>query len=331
MRAMSPGSTWECGSFILGCGTFGGIGGSPRLIGRGLDEASAFATMDEAIAMGITLFDTAGSYAAGASETMIGRWLMERGPSRSDGIRISTKVGPPRGNEGDQRFDAAFLDRKFAGSLHRLGVTSVELLLTHAPDDNTPVEYTLEGLEAIRANGRCRFVGACNVDAEQLTAALDAAERLGIDHYRVVQNGYCLLEPENDLAVRSICSERGIAYTPFSPLAGGVLTGKYHRDMPAPADSRMALRPDGTDELLTPAVHDAIDRLKSDAELRRGTSCGALALAWLLNHPGVTSIVAGPSNRPPHLQLAAQARNISMTKSDFDEIASWFVSATARK
>lgn len=73
MHGMSPVSAWELSSFILGCGTFGGIGGSPHLIGRGLDEAAAFATMDEEIAMGITLFDTAGSYAAGASETMIGR------------------------------------------------------------------------------------------------------------------------------------------------------------------------------------------------------------------------------------------------------------------
>ena len=123
MRGMSPTATWEFGSFILGCGTFGGIGGSPRLIGRGLDEVSAFATMDEAIALGITLFDTAGSYAAGASETMIGRWLIDRGPLSTDRIRISTKVAPPRGNEADQRFDGAFLDSKFAASLHRLGVT----------------------------------------------------------------------------------------------------------------------------------------------------------------------------------------------------------------
>lgn len=328
---MSPPSPWEYGSFILGCGTFGGVGGSRHLIGRGLDERSAFATMDEAIAIGITLFDTAESYAAGASETMIGRWLAERGQSRSDGVRISTKVAPPRGNGGDQRFDAAFLERKFARSLDRLGTTSVEFLLTHAPDDNTPIEYTLEGLEAIRASGRCRSVGACNIGAEQLAAALDGAERMGIEHYRLVQNAFSLLEPENDLAVRSICSERGIAYTPFSPLAGGVLTGKYHRNKPAPADSRLALRPDGTDELLTPFVHDAIDRLKADAEFRRGTSCGALALAWLLNHPGVTSLVTGPSSRPPHLQLAAQATNISVTEHDFDEIASWFVSATAGK
>jgi len=284
---------WSYGRFVLGCGTFGGIGSSRKLVGRGLDESAAFATMDEAVGLGITLFDTAERYADGASEIMIGRWLAERGSAVTNRVRLATKVAPPDVDGPSGHFDAAFLEEKFLGSLERLGVDTVEFLLTHAPDEGTPIEETLEGLEAIRASGRCRYVGACNIDAGQLTAALDAAARLGISGYQVVQNGYSLLRPQDDQAVRSICTERGLAFTPFSPLAGGALTAKYQRDVTPPPDSRMALRPDGVDELLTAAVHDAIDRLRSDAEQRHGVECGALALAWLLQHREVTAVVTG--------------------------------------
>jgi aryl-alcohol dehydrogenase-like predicted oxidoreductase len=335
---------WSYGRFVLGCGTFGGIGGSPKLVGRGLDEPSAFATMDEAVALGITLFDTAERYGGGASETMIGHWLAERGADVTDQVRIATKVAPPTVDPAaysvnDSRltsgpgvcFDAAFLDEKFSDSLQRLGVERVEFLLTHAPDDATPIEETLEGLEAIRASGRCRYVGACNVDARQLTEALDSAARLGIRGYEVVQNGYSLLRPHDDQAVRSICSERELAFTPFSPLAGGALTAKYRRDAPPPPDSRLALRPDGVDELLTPAVYDAIDRLRSDAERRHGVECGAVALAWLLHHREVTAVVFGPARGSPHLELVARAVDVVLSDADFAEIESWFAStATSR-
>jgi aryl-alcohol dehydrogenase-like predicted oxidoreductase len=318
---------WSLGRLVLGCGTFGGIGGSPELVGRGLDEQAAFETLDEAVGLGITLFDTAERYAGGASERMIGRWLAERDPVVTGRVRLATKVAPPYVDGPGGRFDAAFLEEKFAGSLQRLGVNAVELLLTHAPDDGTPIEETLEGLEAIRTGGRCRLVGACNVDAGQLRAALDAAERLGIGGYQVVQNGYSLLRPEDGREVRSICAERDLAFTPFSPLAGGALTGKYRRDAIPPPDSRMALRPDGVDEMLTPAVHDAIDRLRSEAEIEHDVECGVLALAWLLHHREVTAPIIGPARRLPHLDLASRALDIVLSDADLAKIEFWFSSA----
>ena len=86
---------WGYGRVVLGCGTFGGIGGSQRLVGRGLDEPSAFATMDEAVGLGMTLFDTAERYGDGASETIIGRWLVERDLAITERVRLATKVAPP--------------------------------------------------------------------------------------------------------------------------------------------------------------------------------------------------------------------------------------------
>ena len=168
-----------------------------------------------------------------------------------------------------------------------------------------------------------------NVDAAQLSAALDSAQRLGITGYQVVQNGFSLLRPQDDQAVRSICVEHQLAFTPFSPLAGGALTGKYQRGVDPPPDSRMALRPDGVDDLLTPAVFDAIERLRAEAKGRHGVECGALALAWLLHHRHVTAVVTGPARGSPHLELPAQAVDVLLSEADFDEIESWFVSAAA--
>ncbi len=327
---MTTRSAWQHGPFILGCGTFGGLGGSPELIGLGLDEVAAFATLDEAVDLGITLFDTAERYAGGASETMIGQWLTTRNHSTTRGVRITTKDAPPYVDGPAGRFDQAFLEEKFSGSLERLGVDEVELLLTHAPDDATPIEETLVGLEAIRASGRCAHLGACNVDAVQLDAALDAAQRLGITGYEVVQNSYSLLNIDDEREVRRICADRGLSFTPFSPLAGGVLTGKYQRDTPPPPDTRLALRPEGNDELLTAAVHDAIDQLRYAAANKHGVECGALALAWLTYHPEVTAPVVGPSRRSAHLVLAAQALEVGLTATDFAEISNWFTTATGK-
>lgn len=320
-------STWPYGPVVLGCGTFGGLGGSPEHVGRGLDEIATFATLDEAIDLGITLFDTAERYALGASETMIGRWLDARGPSITGGVRIATKVAPPHMDGPEGRFDLAFLDEKFSGSLERLGIDGVELLLTHAPDDSTPIEETLEGLETIRASGRCAHLGACNVDAAQLTDALDAAQRLGVTGFEVVQNGYSLLDVNDHSEVRRICAERGLAFTPFSPLAGGVLTGKYRRGTAPPPDTRLALRPEGADELLTAVAHDAIDQLREMACSAYGVECGALALAWLMRHPEVAAPVVGPSRRSAHLVLAKQALDVELADTDFAEIRNWFIAA----
>lgn len=316
-------SGWSGGALAVGCGTFGGIGGSEVLIGRGLDLDASLATLDEAVALGITMLDTAERYAGGASESMIGQWLASRDPAVTAGVQITTKVAPSYASGGDDAFDTAFITRVFRGSLERLGVDAVELLLIHAPDDATPVEDTLEAMESVREVGQAAHVGACNLDAAQLRAALHAADRLGITGYEVIQNGYSLLTIDDDLEVQAMCADRGLAYTAFSPLAGGVLTGKYRRHEPPPDGTRMALRPEGYDELLTPAVHDAIDSLR-DAAGAHGVSCGGLALAWLLHHDGVAAPITGPSRSAPHLAIAAEALTVELDAGEHAEIGEWF-------
>lgn len=322
------GSAWSSGPVVLGCGTFGGIGGATALIGRGLDEAASMATLDEAAALGITMLDTAERYAAGASETLIGRWLAKRPTSVTAPIRITTKIAPAEASGRADPFGAAFIEPIFTQSLERLGVDQVEWLLTHAPDDTTPIETTLEALEAIRASGRCRHVGGCNLDGRQLREALDAADRLGITGYELVQNGYSLLQPDAEADVRRLCRQHDLAFVAFSPLAGGVLTGKYRRDEPPAAGTRLDLRPEGFDELMTPRVHDAIDALAATAA-DLGVAPGALALAWLAHRDDVTALITGPGRAAPHLALAAEAKRLELTDDVTHQLTETFRAATS--
>lgn len=316
-------------SAFLGCGTFGGIGGATALVGRGLSDDAAFATMDEAVDLGIDVFDTAERYALGTSERLIGAWLRERPASITSGVRLATKVAPPAADGDDSsRFDRTYIEGKLQTSFERLGVESLTFYLSHSPDDSTPIEATLEGFTAVQEAGRVTHLGCCNVDAAQLRAALDAADRLGIIGFEWVQNGYSLLTPDDDHDVRTICRERGLGYTPFSPLAGGVLTGKYRRAESFPEGTRLALRPEGYDELLTDAVHDALDRLREHAAAR-GVSSGALALAWVMQHTDCAAAVVGPSRNAPALAHVKEAMALTLSRTEHDQLTAWFATARA--
>ena len=299
-----------------------------------MGEEASLASMDEAADLGITLFDTAERYADGESERIVGRWLASRPSSVTERIRISTKVGPPWVDDRDGRFDLEYIDRFFSGSLERLTVDAVDVLYTHAPDDHPQrppgyepvgIEVTLEALETIRASGRVQRLGASNVDADQLRAAIDAAERLEVRGYEVVQNGYNLLEPDGDAEVRRVAAEHGIAYTAYSALASGVLTGKYRCDTAPPAGSLVDV---GYLDPVSPSLHDALDRLRAVAE-DRGTTSGALALAWLMSRPDVTAITTAPSRTSPHLSLVAEALRLDIGDEEHDTWTSWFLDAAA--
>jgi aryl-alcohol dehydrogenase-like predicted oxidoreductase len=323
---------WPYGPVVFGCGNFGGIGGAQDFVGKGMSEEASLASMDEAAELGIVLFDTAERYAAGESERIVGRWLQSRPSSVTRQVRISTKVGPPWVDGRDGRFDADYINPLFAGSLDRLGLDAVELLYIHAPDDHparpagyeaVPIEVTLEALESLRADSRVRRLGASNINAEQLRAAINAAERMGVAGFDVIQNGYNLLEPEEDEGVRKLAAERGLAYTAYSALGSGVLTGKYRRDQAPPAGSLVDI---GYLDPISPELHDALDRLRATAH-DRGTTMGALALAWLIAHPDVSALTTAPSRTSPHLALVDAARQLAVSDDDARIWSSWFLAA----
>jgi 1-deoxyxylulose-5-phosphate synthase len=301
-------------SVILGCGTFGGIGGARRLIGKGLDFVASAETMDEAARLGVELWDTAESYADGASETMIGAWLRSRPKALTDRIRIATKVGPAsrRGNR-EQLFDRKYIVAKLEASLARLGVSHVDLLLAHAPCDVTPIEGVVEAFAAILESGRAERVGCCNFDLPRLIAALEAADRMGVRGFDWVQNSFSLMQADVDRELRALCRERRIAYSPYSPLAGGILAGRYRRGEPFPPDSRLSLRPDGQE--LSELTYDALDVLRAIAE-EKGVSCAAVGLAWILRHPDCAAPVVGPSRTAPHLAHISEAVAVELSDDD---------------
>jgi 1-deoxyxylulose-5-phosphate synthase len=302
----------ELSRIVLGCGNFGGIGSAPEFFGQGESEPEAFAIMDAAWERGITAFDTADAYGGGRSETAIGRWQASRGRRPV----ITTKTYNPMARGADHGLWRGRIERQIESSLERLGVNSVELYLAHEFDAETPLAETVEAFESLVERGVIRAWGVSNFGARQLEATLE------IGRPALVQNSYSLLERGDERQVLPLCSAHGIAYEAFSPLAGGWLTGKYRRGEPAPAGSRMTLRPGPYEHLRNDAVFDALDRFERAAR-ERGAAAAALAIAWALGQPGVTAVVVGP-RRPGHLDAAIEAIEGSPSPQDLDAIGRIF-------
>ena len=266
----------------LGCGNFGGIGSDPATWGQGESEEEAFALLDAAVAAGIGFLDTAASYGGGRSEAFIGRWREER----SSPVLLSSKVfSSVTGDQDDYGLARERILREIDGTLERLRTERLDMYLTHAPDPETPIEETLRALDELVRAGKVRAIGGSNLDAEQLEEALETSERLGLARYEWVQNEYSLLERGAE-DVMGICEREGLGFTPFSPLAGGWLTGKYREGEPPPPGSRMTQRPEGYRHLDTPSTYRGLDRLAA-AAAERDVDTATLALAWVLSHPQV--------------------------------------------
>jgi len=305
---------------ILGCGNFGGIGSSPAFFGQGESREEAFAIMDAAWEAGITTFDTADAYGGGRSESWIGEWLRTKGSDVRDAIVLSTKTFNPMDAGEDHGLAPARVKRQLESSLQRLGVEHVQMYLTHEPDPDVPIAETLGALDELVREGKVGAIGASNVDGAQLREALEVAPGA---RFGWVQNSYSLLDREAEREVLPICAEEGLGFTPFSPLAGGWLTGKYTRGAEAPAGSRMTQRPEPYAAFVEDdAVWRGLDGLAA-AAAERGTSQAALALAWLLAEPRVTAVVVGP-RRPEHLEPAFTALERPADAAEREELSRLF-------
>jgi len=303
----------------LGCGNFGGVGSAPEFFGQGESEDEAFAVMDAAVEAGVNFFDTAAAYGGGRSETWIGRWRS----ARSAPILLSTKVfWSVHGDPLDQGLSRERIVRELDGSLSRLRAPRVDMYLTHEPDPETPIEETLRALDELVHSGKVGAIGASNVDGTQLEEALEISSRHGLARFDWVQNEYSLLRRNAEVDVLPLCAREGLGFTPFSPLAGGWLTGKYRRDQPHPPGSRMTHRPEPYADLVSDETFQALERFEA-AAAERGVEPATLALAWVLSHPQVTAIVVGP-RRPEHLRPAVEALELRLSAQERDELAELF-------
>jgi aryl-alcohol dehydrogenase-like predicted oxidoreductase len=301
---------------ILGCGNFGGIGSTPAWFGKGENREEAFAIMDAAWEAGITTFDTADAYGGGRSESWIGDWLRTKGPEVHDQIVLSTKTFNSMDEGEDHGLAPARVKRQLESSLGRLGAERVAMYLPHAWDSEVPIAETAGAFEALVAEGKVGAYGLSNVDGTQLR------EALAVGRFGWAQNSYSLLDREPQREVLPLCAEHGLGFTPFSPLAGGWLTGKYRRDEEAPAGSRMTMRPEPYLHFRDEAVYDGLDGLAA-AAAERGVSTAALSIAWLLADPRVTAVIVGP-RRPEQLEPALAALSIRLDETERDALTRLF-------
>jgi aryl-alcohol dehydrogenase-like predicted oxidoreductase len=297
---------------VLGCGNFGGIGSAPAFFGRGETKEQAFELMDAAWELGLCWFDTADAYGGGRSEAWIGEWIASRGHRP----RITTKTFNPMDAGTDSGLAPERVRRQLESSLERLGVDEVDLYLAHEPDPAVPVVETLGAFDELAAAGRIGAYGVSNFGAVELREAAAAGDPV------LVQNSFSLLFRDDEADVIPLCASEGIAYQCFGPLAGGWLTGKYRREESAPEGSRMTMRPEPYVHLDSDDVYRSLDAL-DEAAAARGVSMAGLALAWLLAHPGVDSIVVGPRT-PAQLEPVREALALGLTDEEREEVGSFF-------
>ena len=307
----------------LGCGGFGGVGSAPAFFGMGESESQARDIMDAAWGMGITLFDTADAYGGGRSESAIGGWLRSQGPQARERIVLTTKVfhsvaGDPR----DRGLRPERIHRQIEGSLARLGVERVDLYMIHEPDPETPLDETLGALDSLVRAGKVGAIGACNVEGRWLEQSLGMSAERSLARFDWVQNSFSLLDRAAETDLLPVCAREGVGFTPFGPLAGGWLTGKYAPADAPPAGSRMTLRPEPYRRYENTSTFRAIERF-SEAARRRGVAPATLAIAWLLGHPRVDAVIVGP-RRPEHLEPARRALDFTLSSAERAGIAAIF-------
>jgi aryl-alcohol dehydrogenase-like predicted oxidoreductase len=277
-----------------------------------LDEAAAEPIIRRAVEGGITFFDTADVYSAGASEVATGR-LVPKYLGRDEAV-IATKVNGqmtpgPNGRGLSRKHVMSAID----ASLRRLGMDYVDLYQIHRWDPHTPIEETMEALHDVVRAGKARYIGASSMYAWQFAKAQHVAERNGWTRFVSMQNHYNLIYREEEREMIPLCLDEGVGVIPWSPLARGFLTGTRTR-----SGERRTTRAETdkfTDSLYgRPEDFDVADRVAEVAG-ERGVPAAQLALAWLMHRPGVTAPIVGATN-VEHLEDALAAAELDMRAED---------------
>ena len=311
-------------AFGMGCGNFGGIGSAAEFFGQGESETEAFTLLDQAVELGINFLDTADAYGGGRSEAAIGKWLNTKDATVRDRLLISSKVANPVGDDPNQRgLSRRHILRQIDASLARLGVDHLDMYVVHEPDPTTPMEETLDALDSLIRMGKVRYIGASNFPAWLMAKSLWLSDIGRLRRFDWVQNSFNLIDQADQAEMLDLCRDQGLGFTPFSPLSGGWLTGKYRYGEGYPDGSRMTLRPEPYLRFWDKETFEAIDRLSAMAA-DLGVSTAGLALAWLHQHPDVTASIVGP-RRPEHFRPVEEAIGLTLTPTQWDEVGGLFV------
>jgi aryl-alcohol dehydrogenase-like predicted oxidoreductase len=311
--------------FPLGLGTM--------QFGWSADEKTSFEIMDTYVAGGGNFIDTADIYTTwtdgnpgGVSEEIVGRWIKARG--NRDQLVIATKVRGAMGEKASEGrrtihqregLSRRWILKACEDSLRRLGVDHIDLYQAHWVDNQTPIEETLSAFSELVQRGYVRYLGCSNYSAWRLMEALWTSDRRGLESYISIQPEYSLLSPTRanfERELQRVAVEYGIGVVPWSPLGGGMLTGKYRRGQPLPDSVRAS---ENAARRFSDQNFDTVETLVSVAE-RHGVPTAQVSLAWLLRQPAVTAPIIG-ANSVDQLNELLGTVNLNLSDDDLSEIS----------
>jgi aryl-alcohol dehydrogenase-like predicted oxidoreductase len=292
--------------------------GSWLTYGGSVAEEQAAACIDRAYEIGINFFDTANVYMRGAAEEIVGRAL---GNVERDSYVLATKVYFPMGEgPNDGGLSRKHITEQCHASLKRLGVDCVDLYQCHRYDENTPLEETLRALDDLVRQGKVLYIGVSEWTAGQISDALRIAGEMNLDRIVSNQPRYNMIQRKIECELIPLCEREGVGQVVFSPIAQGVLTGKYRPDE-APEQGTRAADPESNrfmQQLMNEEVLTAVDGLRSVAS-DAGLSMPQLALAWVLRQENVSSAIIGAS-RPEQVDDNAAASGVKLSPDVISEI-----------
>ncbi len=292
--------------------------GSWLTYGGSVAAEQATSCIHKAYELGVNFFDTANVYVRGDAEEIVGRALsgFER-----DSYFLATKVYAPRG-EGphDRGLSRKHIMEQCHASLKRLGVDYVDLYQCHRYDENTPLEETLRALDDLVRQGKALYVGVSEWSAEQIESAMRLAKEMNLDGIVSNQPRYNMIQRQIEDKVIPSCEREGVGQVVFSPLAQGILTGKYSPG-DAPEEGTRAANPEQNqfmEQLMNEEVLSAVQGLRSVAS-EAGLNMSQLALAWVLRQENVSSTIIGAS-RPEQVEDNVGASGVKLTPDVIEEI-----------
>jgi 1-deoxyxylulose-5-phosphate synthase len=290
----------------LGCMTYG----TPKWRAWVLDEEQSRPFFRQAWEAGINFFDTADMYSDGVSEEVLGRAMRDLAIPREQ-VVVATKVYQPMGTSLNERgLSAKHIRHAIDNSLKRLQLDYVDLYQIHRFDPSTPVEETLAALDAAVRAGKVLHIGASSMFAWQLAKMLHTSDRLGLAKFVTMQNHWNLVYREEEREVNPLCRDEGLGLLPWSPLARGFLAG--NRKAKGAGDTSRAKTDDYAHKMYyQDADFAVVDRVAEVAQ-KRGVPNSQVALAWLLQQPGVTAPIIGAS-KAHHLGDAIAALDVKLT------------------
>jgi aryl-alcohol dehydrogenase-like predicted oxidoreductase len=289
------------------------------MFGGRTNPEDGYAIIDRAIDQGINFIDTANVYNLGRSEEVVGEALKRNG--QRDRMIIATKVHGVMDAEDPnaQRNTRRHIIQQCDASLRRLQTDWIDLYQLHAPDSDIPIDESLRALDDLVHAGKVRYIGTSNYAAWQMVESFSVSKELGLNRFICIQPPYNLLDRRIERELVPMCRTYGIAIIPWSPIAGGTLTGKYRRGEPMPADGRFTLTTvPRLKQLVNDHMHDVVEGLEPIAAAK-GCTLSQLAVAWTLAQPGVTSPIIGPRTME-QFEDNLGALNVELTPADLRQI-----------